>query len=205
MQHWHCHQQQRIIASGTPTLHLVSDLTTQDPNCPSAYIRVRTWNFTDAENNTSANFVQTITVQDNTAPSFNRPADITIYTNSNCTYDASTSITGEATNVDDNCSTGLVPTFADVTVPGPVEGSWIITRTWKLVDNCGNAAPDQIQTITVSDNIVPTVSAPPTDKIVSANANCQATGVNLGILGASDNCTSVLTITNNKPSVYPDR
>ena len=187
----------------SPTMNLISDVTTQDPNCPSAYTRVRTWNFTDEHNNTSADFVQTITVQDLTAPTFNRPADITIFTNGNCGYDASVSATGDVTNESDNCSTGLDATFTDVTVPGAVEGSWIITRTWKLVDNCGNAAADQIQTITVSDNTVPTVTAPPADKVVSANANCQATGVYLGVLGASDNCTSVLTITNNKPSVYP--
>ena len=30
--------------------------------------RVRTWNFTDGCGNTSANFIQTITVIDNTAP-----------------------------------------------------------------------------------------------------------------------------------------
>ena len=37
-------------------------------SCANAYVRVRTWNFTDGCGNTSANFVQTITVIDNTAP-----------------------------------------------------------------------------------------------------------------------------------------
>src|SRR5688500_19202929 len=37
-------------------------------DCANAYVRVRTWNFYDACDNTSLNFTQTITVIDNTAP-----------------------------------------------------------------------------------------------------------------------------------------
>ncbi|MDZ4329340.1 MAG: hypothetical protein U0945_02000, partial [Flavobacterium sp.] len=51
-----------------PNKVLVSDVTTADANCTNAYVRVRTWNFTDGCGNTSADFVQTITVIDNTAP-----------------------------------------------------------------------------------------------------------------------------------------
>src|SRR6185295_12132426 len=97
---------------------------------------------------------------DNTAPTFTAPANATIYTSASCTYDASVAATGDVTNEADNCSTGLQATFTDVTVAGPCQGSHVITRTWHLVDNCGNAAADQVQTITVSDNTAPTFTAP---------------------------------------------
>jgi len=51
----------------TPTINLVSDITTAG-SCPSAYTEVRTWNFTDACGNTSANLHKTINVGDHTAP-----------------------------------------------------------------------------------------------------------------------------------------
>src|SRR6185503_8645185 len=53
---------------GAVTIHLLSDNSTPDAACVNAYVRVRTWNFTDACNNPSANFTQTITVHDTTAP-----------------------------------------------------------------------------------------------------------------------------------------
>ncbi len=54
--------------TAAPTLNLVSDVTTADALCANAYVRVRTWNFDDGCGNVSANYVQTITVEDNTAP-----------------------------------------------------------------------------------------------------------------------------------------
>ena len=39
-------------------------------------------------------------------------------------------------------------------VSGSCQCSYIITRTWHLVDACGNAAPNQVQTINVYSNIV---------------------------------------------------
>ena len=60
----------------------------------------------------------------------------------------------------DNCSTGLNATYSDAIVAGPCEGTHVITRTWHLTDNCGNAAADQVQTITVSDNTAPTFTRP---------------------------------------------
>ncbi|MCF6133565.1 gliding motility-associated C-terminal domain-containing protein, partial [Flavobacterium sp. WG47] len=112
-----------------------------------------------------------ITVTDNIAPTFTAPANIEIFTTADCTYDASIAITGDVTNEADNCSTGLQATFADSVADGQCAGSHIITRTWSLVDACGNAAATQTQTITVTDNIAPTFTAPANIEIFTT-ADC---------------------------------
>ena len=87
---------------------------------------------------------------DTQPPTFTRPADITIPFTSACGYNAAVSNTGTATNISDNCSTGLLATFTDLI--SQCGYNTIIKRTWRLVDYCGNAAAPQVQTITVSDN-----------------------------------------------------
>src|SRR5678815_1793763 len=157
-----------------------SDVTINGP-CEGSHVITRTWSLVDNCGNAAANQVQTITVSDNTAPTFTKPANITIFTDAACSYDASVAFTGDVTNEADNCSTGLQATFTDVTVDGPCEGSHVITRTWSLVDNCGNAAANQVQTITVSDNIPPTFTRPAnitifTDAACSYDASVAITG-----------------------------
>jgi len=53
----------------------------------------------------------------------------------------------------------LEATFVDaeITPEDACEGLTVIKRTWSLVDDCGNAAADQVQTITIRDNMVPIV------------------------------------------------
>ena len=100
-------------------------------------------------------------VEDNIKPTFTAPASVEIFTDADCAYDVTVANTGDVTNEDDNCSTGINATFVDSDpVAGACEGTFVITRTWSLVDNCGNAADDQTQTITISDNIKPTFTAP---------------------------------------------
>ncbi len=169
------------------TIHVLSDDITPG-TCVSNYVRTRTWNFTDVCGNTSPTFTQTITVSDNTAPTFTRPADIEIFTDANCGYDASVGVTGDVSNELDNCSTGLQATFTDVTVDGPCAGRHVITRTWHLVDNCGNAAADQVQTITVTDNIKPTITAG-TIPFCFGSSGTAVDAVEAATI-YSDNCTS---------------
>ncbi|MBL7775393.1 MAG: HYR domain-containing protein, partial [Saprospiraceae bacterium] len=98
--------------------------------------------------------VQTITVKDNTPPTFTRPADIMIFRDGDCEYDAGVTETGDVTDEDDNCGVGEA-TYVDV-VDDSDPCAVVITRTWSLKDDCGNAASDQVQTITVKDNTPPT-------------------------------------------------
>ena len=157
-------------------------------SCVGNRIITRTWHLIDNCGNAAADQVQIISVTDNSPPSFTRPPDITIFRDANCNYNASLIFTGDVTNEQDNCSSGINATFSDVITPGVC--NTIITRTWSLVDNCGNAATPQIQTITVTDNTPPTITCPP------PQAFCEVTGNNyiIPILTASDNCPGALTI-----------
>jgi hypothetical protein len=167
-------------------------------------IITRTWSLVDNCGNAAVDQVQTITVQDNTAPTFTRPADITIYRDGSCGYDASVGATGDVTDEADNCGVGQA-TYSDA-VNSTDPCNVIITRTWSLVDNCGNAAVDQVQTITVQDNTAPTLAGTPYAGTTGTNA-CLANAATAAPFNAtdakqgySDNCdndvTAILTGTN---------
>ena len=128
--------------------------------CEGMKIITRTWSLVDKCGNAAADQTQTITVKDTIKPTFTAPAEITIYTDDNCNFDAGVDKTGDVLDEHDNCSTNIEATFKDDTVAGTCEGMKIITRTWSLVDDCGNAAADQKQTITVEDTIRPTYNVP---------------------------------------------
>src|ERR1044071_422974 len=173
-----------------------SDATVQG-SCQGEVIITRTWSLVDNCGNAAANQIQIISVEDNTVPTFTKPADITIFTSAGCTYDASVSATGDVTNEADNCSTGLNATFSDATAQGSCQGEVIITRTWSLVDNCGNAAANQVQIISVEDNTVPTFTKP-ADITIFTSAGCTydasvaATG---DVTDEADNCSTGLNAT----------
>ncbi|MDT0559702.1 hypothetical protein RM697_13695, partial [Ichthyenterobacterium sp. W332] len=126
-----------------------------DGQCEGEKIITRTWSLADSCGNEAEDQVQIITVKDNIAPTFTAPADTTIYTDAHCEYDASVEATGDVEDEADNCSTEIEATYSDSIADGQCEGEKIITRTWSLVDNCDNAAEDQVQIITVKDNIAP--------------------------------------------------
>lgn len=133
----------------------------------------RTWVATDTCGNESS-CIQIVTVNlppegDIIAPTFTRPADITIYKNADCNYNDNPAFTGMVTEVWDNCSAST-PTYSD-SINDSNLCEIIILRTWSLVDVCGNAAADQLQTITVKDTTRPTFTAPQ-DTIVYKSADC---------------------------------
>lgn len=126
----------------------------------------RTYRVTDK----CGNYAETsymITIQDTVVPTFTRPADITLYKDSTCSVDITVAVTGDVTDENDNCSTGLNATFvdADVTPADACANEQVIERTWSLVDDCGNAAADQVQTIAIKDTIRPWFTVMPKDTI----------------------------------------
>ena len=57
--------------------------------CPQEGTYTNTWTVTDDCGNVSAVYTQVITVEDNTVPTFTAPADITIFKDAICNYNAS--------------------------------------------------------------------------------------------------------------------
>ncbi len=160
--------------------------------CTGTFVITRTWTLTDLCNNsTSAD--QTITIQDNSKPSYTVPADITISTDAACTYDDDPSNTGDVSDEMDNCSVGLDATYSDASVAGPCTGSLVITRTWSLMDDCGNDSI-QVQTITVVDDVFPTFTVP-ADLTIYTDASCgyDDDPTNTGdVSDEDDNCSAGL-------------
>ena len=77
------------------------------------------------------------------------------------------------------------------------EGSYTITRTWSLVDNCDNAAADQVQTITVLDNTPPAFFRVASDQSVQCDGQGNTTEYQEWLntfagAKATDNCSGQL-------------
>ncbi|MDZ7633748.1 MAG: hypothetical protein U5L72_04670 [Bacteroidales bacterium] len=163
--------------------------------CEGEQIITRTWTLTDDCGNPTTH-IQIITVRDNTPPTFTVPADITIYKDATCGYDASVGITGDVTDEADNCDTSLDATFTDAVAPGACEGEQIITRTWTLTDDCGNPTT-HIQIITVRDNTPPTFTVP-ADITIYKDATCgydASVGITGDVTDEADNCDTSLDAT----------
>src|SRR5690606_34831385 len=138
---------------------LVSDTTTNDPNCATAYTRTRVWNFSDDCGNVSADFTQTISVIDTTAPVI-ATASGSLDRNSGCsdTQDISDalSLVPWAT---DNCVTVTLNLVSDTTTNDPnCATAYTRTRVWNFSDDCGNVSADFTQTISVIDTTAPVIA-----------------------------------------------
>ena len=193
-------------STGIEATYTDAEVTPTDA-CEGTTVIARTWTLVDVCGNAATPQVQTITVIDNIAPTFTAPADITIYKDANCNYNASVAVTGDVTDEADNCSTGLNATFTDVDVTPATacEGMVVIERTWHLVDNCGNAAADQVQTITVEDNTAPTFTAP-VDITIYKDAACNydaSVAVTGDVTDEADNCSTGLNATYTDNDVTP--
>ncbi len=138
------------------SLNATSSDVIEAGSCVGETIIKRTWTLLDDCGNKTEK-LQTITIKDVTAPTFTVPADITIYKDENCEHNDDPSATGNPTDVDDNCDPSPAVSFSDVDAPGSCMGEVIITRTWKVEDDCGNKT-EKVQIITVKDTIPPTIS-----------------------------------------------
>jgi len=171
--------------NGVPTVTFVNDVTTNQ-TCINRLTITRTYRATDECGN-SANCSQTITVFDNTLPTITCPANTTVQCASLVPVPNPAGVTAS-----DNCNGVPVVTFvSDVTTNQTCVNRYIITRTYRAIDECGNSATCS-HTITVNDQTPPTITCP--TNITVACANLVPTA-NPGSVIASDNCNGVPIVT----------
>jgi gliding motility-associated-like protein len=158
-------------------------------DCASTSTIARTWSVTDACGNTTE-LVQTISIIDETAPTFTVPAAITL----ECDQDINDlNLTGDVTDEADNCDSNLDATYTDTIADGDCANAFNITRTWTLSDACGNTT-NLTQTITVVDTTAPTFTVP-----ADITLECEEDSNDLNLTGdvtdEADNCDTNLEVT----------
>ncbi|WP_396600968.1 gliding motility-associated C-terminal domain-containing protein [Algibacter sp. R77976] len=177
---------------------VVYNETLTDGTCPNEYSIKRTWTATNICGVSVTN-TQIITVEDNTAPVLNLPADVS----AECSDSLTTTEFGEATATD-NCDPSPIVTYNDERIDGVCAGTFTITRTWTATDACGNTiSADQI--ISTTDVTAPEFDQTtlPGDIVVECNSIPEAV-----TLTATDNCgTAIVTVEDvridgNCPSNY---
>ncbi len=153
--------------------------------CPQSLTITRTWNAVDACGN-SSECIQTIFVQDTTPPAIICPVDITV----DCNTSIATTVTGDATATD-NCDATPTIGFDDVTAAGACPQSYIITRTFTAIDDCGNSS-SCAQIIFVQDTMAPAITCP-----VDLTIECSDSSdpIATGTATATDNCDTSVVIT----------
>lgn len=184
------------VALGTPATADNCTVASVTNNAPATFALGTTnvtWTVVDGSTNTST-CVQAVTVLDTQLPTIACPVAVTSTTDAGlCT--SSTVLLGSATT-NDNCSIGSVTNNAPAVFP-----LGATTVTWTVVDGSGNAATCT-QTVTVTDNELPTIACPVNVTVSADLGLCTASGVALGTPVTADNC-SVASVTNNAPATYP--
>jgi large repetitive protein len=135
----------------------------------------RTWAATDVCGNRNE-AIQIITKVDNNAPTFvNSPVNKTIACDQTPVFEVLSAI--------DNCGAANV-TYTDEVNSTICEQ--IHTRTWIATDAAGNVAT-AVQVITVKDEVAPTFSFVPADKVLEC-----ATNIQFGTPLATDYCSDII-------------
>ncbi|MBP2680844.1 MAG: hypothetical protein H6Q78_707, partial [Candidatus Krumholzibacteriota bacterium] len=161
---------------GSVTVTHVGDVS-NGRTCPE--IITRTYRATDACGN-AATATQTITVDDNTPPEVSGPANLTV----ECSGEIPPANT-KLIVARDNCSAVTVSFVSDVASRSACPTQ--ITRTYRAVDECGNAA-EYVQVITVDDQTPPVVSGPGG---LEVECRSEIPAADTKLITATDNCGNV--------------
>ena len=167
-----------------------NDVLASSNNCTEVF--ERTWTAMDNCGN-EANCMQTITVEDTTAPTITCPTDVTV----ECNTDYSITITGDAT-FSDNCSTPYAFPTDVLTVVD--DCTTTVARTFQAFDVCGNMS-QCTQNITITDTTAPTITCAP-DMTIECDASTDPS--NTGEPFAADNCDAQLAVTFVDEVTNPD-
>ncbi len=177
----------------SPVLSFTDEVVfTGDPNCKKTYELQRLWKSEDVCGN-SAVRRQIIEVIDNVKPSFTPPRDTLI----DCRFGDDPQFSGKPSKLQDNCNnlTEANLSYTDVLQNGACDNNYIVLRTWRLSDSCGNFITHQ-QRIEVVDRSAPEITRAPINLILNCDATLDAetrfnSWINtLGNALAVDNCTT---------------
>ena len=187
-----------ICGSATVGFNETSDLS----GCNGTGTITRTWTATDTCGNQTV-ATQTITVQDLTAPTAMAPTAVDLECSTGVPAAATTiaeflALTGA--DASDNCTAQASLTVSSST--GALDGdecTGTITRTYTIVDACGNSV-NVDHVFNISDDTAPTAMAPTAvDLECSTGVPAAATTIAefLALTGAdaSDNCTAQASLT----------
>ena len=166
--------------------------------CPQAGTYTNTWTVSDdCGNAVLAVYTQTITVTDNTRPTWTTAAgnlDRTVECSDAAALTAAQALAPVAT---DNCDVTLTPVkTSGLFAAGTCPQAGTYTNTWTVSDDCGNAVlAVYTQTITVTDNTRPTwtTAAGNLDRTVECSDAAALTAAQALAPVASDNCDVTLT------------
>ena len=150
-----------------------------------------TWTVNDIHGN-SKTCQQTVTVTDNELPTITCPASVSVNNDPGQCY---ATVTLENPVTGDNCGVQSVTNDAPATFP---VGTTKVT--WTVNDIHGNSKTCQ-QTVTVTDNELPTITCPASVSVNNDPGQCYAT-VTLVNPVTSDNC-GVQSVTNDAPATFP--
>ena len=152
-------------------------------------IITRTYTLTDCSG-LATNLVQTIVVEDNTAPIFtsNLPQNISV------SCDAIPNPTNMSGS--DNCSEVNVTVLDTIDrEESQCEGEYIISRTWTITDSCNNSS-SYTQTINVFDNTPPVLTTP-----LDAQISVLCSEIpEIPELVFTDNCSGIQDVVYNETS-----
>lgn len=145
-----------------------------DGPCPDSYTLRRTWTATDRCGNRSS-ATRLVTVSDTVRPVLEGlPANETVP----CHAIPAPPLVGAS----DDCDPLPLVTFAERRGTLTCPDSYTLLRTWTATDRCGNST-SATQTVTVRDDVAPTIPGVPADGSVECDAIPPAP-----VLTAADNC-----------------
>mgnify|MGYP002136418057 FL=1 len=177
--------------SGNVVITHVSDVIANQ-SCVNKFTVQRTYMATDICGNSSTG-VQIINVNDNIPPVIIAPPAITgIQCGGEIPphYNSATEFIAAGGSLSDNCTgQGNVVTLtfvSETTTPGNCPNSFVVTRTYKATDACGNTSTTQ-HVINVSDTTPPSITAPAPVNVVCAS---DVPAPNISLVTVSDNCSN---------------
>jgi uncharacterized repeat protein (TIGR01451 family) len=176
-----------ILGEGASTVvEFFACIEQMDSVCTELVIRSHT---AIDECGNSSNCIQTIYIQDTTAPTITCPANTTI----ECTASTLPANTGVPV-ASDNCDAALIVTYNDVVTASMVcPQEYSIARTWTATDNCGNSSAC-VQTILVDDSLPPTITFCPANITIECDESSAPANTG-GPATATDNCDSAPVVT----------